>query len=208
MAEHDDMVQFEDEVVEPLEDAVGQPASDEEASVDDGFEYYEMEYDEDDIVAYLEDEDGVEIGIVVLEDGQEVEYYYADDVEVESESDSEDDAEYYEMEYSEDDIVAYLEDEDGVEIGIVVLEDGQEVEYYYADDGEVEPEDTSGTAKAAASAEGDEEDYDLGITREGAAEATKNLNEVVREGVQVATDLKDAVTDITDSFNFLTGKKK
>ena len=39
--------------------------------------------------------------------------------------------EVVELEYSEDDIVCYLVDENDTEIGFVILEDGEEVECYY-----------------------------------------------------------------------------
>ena len=63
-----------------------------------------------------------------------------------------------ELEYSEDDILYYIEDEDGTEIGFALEEDGVEVEYYYegfdADDYEAldepEAEATSEVATAAA----------------------------------------------------------
>ena len=41
--------------------------------------------------------------------------------------------EVVEIEYSDDDILYYIDDEQGNEIGFAVLEDGKEVEYYYAD---------------------------------------------------------------------------
>ena len=45
-----------------------------------------------------------------------------------------DENETVELEYSEDDILYYLVDEDDNEVGFVIEEDGQEVECYYADD--------------------------------------------------------------------------
>lgn len=44
--------------------------------MDEEFETVELEVSEDDIVYYLFDEDDNEIGFVIEEDGQEVEYYY------------------------------------------------------------------------------------------------------------------------------------
>ena len=41
--------------------------------------------------------------------------------------------EVVEIEYSDDDILYYIDDEQGNEIGFAVLEDGKEVEYYYVD---------------------------------------------------------------------------
>ena len=40
------------------------------------FETIELEYSEDDILYYIEDEDGNEIGFALEEGGKEVEYYY------------------------------------------------------------------------------------------------------------------------------------
>ena len=81
-------------------------------------------------------------------------------------------------------------------------EDGNEVEYYYDDE-----EDAEGS-KAA-----DEDNpYDLGITREGVAEATSDMNDIYRDGVAVAVELKDALSDIKEALDFSdfipTKKKK
>lgn len=43
-----------------------------------GDEAFEIEVNEDDIAYIIEDEDGVEIGFALLEDGEPVEYYYAE----------------------------------------------------------------------------------------------------------------------------------
>ena len=173
-------------------------------------ELYELELDEGDIVAYLEDEYGAEIGFVVVEDGEEVEYYYAeeDGVEYVSADDGEpeaaDDEELYELEFSEDDVVAYLEDEYGAEIGFVIVEDGEEVEYYYAAEDDAEREDSE---KPAARKESErDDDCDLGITREGIAATTADLNAVFKEGVATGVELKDAISDITGVFSDIAGK--
>ena len=43
----------------------------------DDFELIELEYTEDDIAYYIEDEDGNELGLAIVgENGEEVEYYY------------------------------------------------------------------------------------------------------------------------------------
>ena len=123
------------------------------------FETQEIEISEDDILYYLVDEDGNEIGFVIEEDGAEVECYYegydSDDFEIvdemivveRDESDpspdeslASHDGELVELEVSEDDILYYLFDEDGNEIGFAVEEDGKEIECYYADDEEAEIE--------------------------------------------------------------------
>lgn len=119
--------------------------------------------------------------------GEASEALEADEVEEEA----------FELEYSEDDIYAYIVDEDDNEIGFIILdEDGTEQEYYYAED-EVEPSD--------ASAESDDE-FDLGITREGVAAATADMNAIYRDGIEVAAELKGAYDDIMGGLGFL--KKK
>lgn len=126
----------------------------------------------------------------------------SDSEDVEEEETEEAEAyETVEIEYSEDDIEAYIVDEDDNEIGFILLdEDGNEVEYYYDDDEE------------ADAGEPDEDNpYDLGITREGVAEATSDMNDIYRDGVAIAVDLKDALSEIKEAFDFsdiLPTKKK
>ena len=102
------------------------------------FESFEIEVSEEDILYYIEDEDGNQVGFAVMEDGEEVEYFFdgdADDYEIDE--DDEDD-EVLELEFSEEDIIYRIVDENDVEIGFAIMEDGEEVEYYYE---EVEVED-------------------------------------------------------------------
>ena len=110
---------------------------------------------------------------------------------VEEETEEAEKYETVEIEYSEDDN----------EIGFILLdEDGNEIEYYYDDDEE------------AAEGESDEGNpYDLGITREGVAEATSDMNDIYRDGVAIAVDLKDALSEIKEALDFsdiLPTKKK
>lgn len=120
---------------------------------------------------------------------------------VEEETEEAEGYETVEIEYSEDDIEAYIVDEDDNEIGFILLdEDGNEVEYYYDDDEE-----------ADAGEPGEDNPYDLGITREGVAEATSDMNDIYRDGVAIAVDLKDALSEIKEAFDFsdiLPTKKK
>ena len=109
-------------------------------------------------------------------------------------------SEVIEMEIEDGDIYAMIVDEDDNEIGFILLdEDGNEQEYYYVD----EDDDDEGVRVERAS-DGDE--FDLGISREGVAAATADVNAIYRDGIQVAAELKDTFSEITDSLNFL--KKK
>ncbi|WP_165045952.1 MULTISPECIES: hypothetical protein [unclassified Adlercreutzia] len=101
-----------------------------------------------------------------------------------------------ELEFDESDIVGYIVDEDDVEIGIIVMEDGEEVEYYYAE--EEEPVRVTDII----------DEYDLGITREGVASATKDMNVVFKEGAAVASEFKGAYDDIMKAFDFKSLLKK
>ncbi len=106
--------------------------------------------------------------------------------------------ELYEIEVAEDDIYAYIVDEDDNEIGFILLdENGEEQEYYYADD------ETEGDA---ADVPAKDDEYDFGITREGVAEATSDMNAIYKDGVEIAAEFKGAFDDIMDGFSFL--KKK
>lgn len=109
-------------------------------------------------------------------------------------------SEVIEMEIEDGDIYAMIVDEDDNEIGFILLdEDGNEQEYYYVD----EDDDDEGVRVERAS-DGDE--FDLGISREGVAAATADVNAIYKDGIQVAAELKDTFSEITDSLNFL--KKK
>ena len=105
------------------------------------FESFEIEVSEEDILYYIEDEDGNQVGFAVMEDGEEVEYFFdgdASDYEFVDNNETDEDGEVLELEFSEEDIIYRIVDENDVEIGFAVMEDGEEVEYYYE---EVEVED-------------------------------------------------------------------
>ncbi|WP_296012627.1 hypothetical protein [uncultured Adlercreutzia sp.] len=113
------------------------------------------------------------------------------------EEEPEEESEVIEMEIEDGDIYAVIEDEDGNEIGFVILdENGEEQEYYYVD----EDDDDEGVRVERAS-DGDE--FDLGISREGVAAATADVNAIYKDGIQVAAELKGTFDEIADSLNFL-----
>lgn len=113
--------------------------------------------------------------------------------------------EIFEIEIEEEDIAGYIYDEDDNEIGIIVLdEDGNEVELFYAEEGEYEYVDEEPAAKPRKSSG---EEYDLGITREGVAQATNDMNAIYKDGIQVAAELKSTFDDISEGFSFLKKKR-
>lgn len=106
--------------------------------------------------------------------------------------DVEEEYELVEIEIDEDDVVRYLEDDEGARIGFVLLEDGEEAEYFYVVDDEGAQDDEEG----------------LGITSEGVAQATNDVNAIYRDGIAVAAELKDAFADIKSVFDFSAFTKK
>ncbi len=116
--------------------------------------------------------------------------------------------EVIEMEIADEDIYAYLVDEDDNEIGFVLIdENGDEQEYYYVDMSEYEIVDeivdAGGDEESHAAQAEDDEEFDLGITREGVAEATDDLNAIYRDGAEVAAELKATMEDINEGLSFL-----
>ena len=87
------------------------------------------------------------------------------------------------------------EDEDGDVIGFVLMEDGEEAEYYYVEEDEEEAEE-------------EDNPYDLGITKEGVAEATNDMNAIYKDGIAVAAELKGAFDDIKSALDFTSFLKK
>lgn len=146
--------------------------------------------------------DGEADEAVAGEDVADGEVAEGDDADADADAvgggDADGEEELYEIEVAEDDIYAYIVDEDDNEIGFILLdENGEEQEYYYADD------ETEGDA---ADAPAKDDEYDFGITREGVAEATSDMNAIYKDGVEIAAEFKGAFDDIMDGLSFL--KKK
>lgn len=142
-------------------------------------------------------------------DAEEVEEAVATDEEADMlnsegyhvEEEPEEESEIIEMEIDDGDVHAVIVDEFDNEIGFVLLdEDGNEVEYYYVD----EDNDNDGV-RVERTSDGDE--FDLGISREGVAAATKDVNAIYKDGAAVAAELKGTFDEIADSLSFLKKKK-
>ena len=72
---------------------------------------------------------------------------------------------------------------------------GEEAEYYYVEEDEEEAEE-------------EDNPYDLGITKEGVAEATNDMNAIYKDGIAVAAELKGAFDDIKSALDFTSFLKK
>ena len=91
------------------------------------------------------------------------------------------------------------------------IENGAETEAEQIDE-ETELEDLEEFQDDEEDADGAGEDednpYDLGITKEGVAEATNDMNAIYKDGIAVAAELKDAFDDIKSAFDFSFLKQK
>ncbi len=154
---------------------------------------------------HVVDPDGDDTSLDDLPNEGVMDDYDVDDLAEESEevtlvepSDNDYGFEVVELELNDDDIVRYIVNKDDEEIGFVLLEDGEEVEYYYVEDeDEILDEDDD-----------DDNEFDLGITKEGVAAATSDMNAIYKDGVAVAAELKDAFDDIKGALDFSFLKKK
>ena len=114
-----------------------------------------------------------------------------EDSQTDKASAADEDLEVVELELSDDDIVRYLEDEQGRRIGFVIMEDGEEAEYLYVEDDEDEQADSDVI-----------DDGSLGITRDGVQQATDDMNAIFKDGVKMAAEFKGAFDDIKSALDF------
>ena len=117
-----------------------------------------------------------------------------EDSQADKASAADEDLEVVELELSDDDIVRYLEDEQGRRIGFVIMEDGEEAEYLYVEDDE-DDEDEQADSDVV-------DDGSLGITRDGVQQATDDMNAIFKDGVKMAAEFKGAFDDIKSALDF------
>lgn len=207
-----------DEELEMMEE----PGETDAEQIDEETEIQDVEDDVDEILGEDAQEDDLEHAYASFETDNEADYDGWSDEEVaEAEADEEAadvlndegyevedssdlEAEVIEMEIEDGDVYAYIVDEDDNEIGFILLdEDGNEQEYYFVDEDDADDEDGVTVIRAS-----DEEEFDLGITREGVAEATADMNAIYKDGVAVAAELKGAFDDIKSALDFTSFLKK
>lgn len=194
------------------------------------FETVELEFSEDDVLYYLEDEDGNEIGFAIEEDGEEVEYFYegfdADEYEVVEEivegeqavdepakkpsaekptakgngSESQDEPKEHGYLYKMASIAGHETNKTRKK-----AEEKLDVVRGKAEEQYVKAKSTASEQAGKAKEKADE--MDLGITREGVQEMTSDLNALAKEGAETAKELKEAYDDIMENFGFLVPKK-
>ena len=182
-------------------------------------EVVEMEIDEDSIDHYIFDEQGNEIGFAIVEGSDVIECYYTDEDDDEYDLVDADDADDAD-EPAEPTEHGYLYKMASI-AGFEGNKARKKAEVQFdkvrgkaeAGMSTVRTKAEAGVDKAAEVVESGgtklkekQDEYDLGNTREGVAEATDNLNAIAKEGAATAKELKEAYDDIMDSFGFLVPK--
>ena len=87
--------------------------------------------------------------------------------------------------------------------GIDLSEEG-----FHIVDGDEADEEAQLSEHGEEEAEEEDNPYDLGITKEGVAEATNDMNAIYKDGIAVAAELKGAFDDIKSALDFTSFLKK
>ena len=115
--------------------------------------------------------------------------------------------ELVELEYTDDDILYYIDDEQGNEIGFALLEDGKETEYYYANSVEDKVNRAvQGAVDGVVDGVKDALDDNPFVSKEGVVHLKEDLNVIYKENKETVNDLRSIVQDMRDFKNFLSGK--
>ncbi len=173
----------------------------------DDFELIELEYTEDDIAYYIEDEEGNELGFAIVdENGEEVEYYY-DGVEA-SQYESADSAvneQSGDPDDAESELVAQASSAPKHQTAPKAKEVKEESLAYLAGN-------AAGKMKVKAKTVPDKleqkkNDAKNSHAKEELKEAASDLNTLYHAGKEVGDELKAAYDDIAEVLDFLPGKK-
>ena len=212
-----------DEELEGIEE----PGETEAELIDQQTELEDFEGDEDEILGEEAEETDLEHAYDSFSTANEADYDGFDEGYAEEEADLDESAamlrsrpdafhledshdleeQVVEMEIEEGDIYALIVDEDDNEIGFILLdEDGNEQEYYFVEDEDGE-QDEGGDEPAHAVRASDGEAFDLGVTKEEVAEGMPDLKEVYRDSVEVVGELRDTLSDLSETLSFLKRKK-
>ena len=115
--------------------------------------------------------------------------------------------EIVEIEYSDDDILYYIDDEQGNEIGFAVLEDGKEVEYYYADSlGDKVGQAVGTVVDGVVGGVKEAIDDNPFVSAEGVSHLRDDLNVIYKENADTMNSLRSIAQDMRDFKDLFTGK--
>lgn len=117
------------------------------------------------------------------------------------------DEELVELEFDEESVSYYIVDEDDNEIGVCLIEDGQEVEYMYEDYDE-EDDDSQINASKEAVKKQTQEMSDSLKNMKGELEYFKDdAVDVAKELKDTADELKGMLNEVKDSFKIFPKNK-
>ena len=115
--------------------------------------------------------------------------------------------EVVEIEYSDDDILYYIDDEQGNEIGFAVLEDGKEVEYYYVDSlGDKVGQAVGTVVDGVVGGVKEALDDNPFVSAEGVSHLRDDLNVIYKENADTMNSLRSIAQDMRDFKDLFTGK--
>lgn len=180
---------------------------DELESMEDGFET-DAEAAEEELNSEIEDEyEDTELGPGADEENMEDAYVDFDENEIFEDEEILDDPERVDEDDVLDEVLVEVFDEDELEDDLAEDEEDLDEEEY--GEGEYDDEEEEELEEAADEILEEDDEFDLGITKERVAEATNDFNDIYREGAAAAKELKEAYDDIRSAFDFggLFGKK-
>lgn len=171
----------------------------------DNYEIVEIDVSENDILYYLVDEDDVEVGFVIEEDGKEVECYYPEFSDIEftiaedqTAADKARAAQAALADKEDKEEPSYL-----MKMATIAGHEGNKVRQKAGKQlDQVRDKATTQAKKAKEKAD----ELDLGLSREDVSEITSSLNDLAKEGAATAKELKEAYDDIMDNVGFLIPK--
>ena len=108
--------------------------------------------------------------------------------------------ELVELEISEDDILYYIDDEQGREIGFAIMENGKEVEYYYPEE-EINEEvaEAVDTVLDAAHHVAEKNPY---LTRDDMTSLQNDMNSIYKQNADTIKDMKGMFDDMKEFTSF------
>lgn len=112
-----------------------------------------------------------------------------------------------EVEYTDDDILYYIDDEQGNEIGFAVMEDGKEVEYYYAESlGDRVDRTVGAVVDGMVGGVKGAIDENPFVSAEGVSHLKDDLNVIYKENQETISSLRSVAQDMRDLKDLFSGK--
>lgn len=111
------------------------------------------------------------------------------------------DSQIVELDFNEDDVAYYIVDENDKEIGVCLIEDGQEVEYLY------EPEKDEAELKQFAKEQAAVAAANIKVVRDQVSDFKDEAVEVAKELKAASSEIQSTMDEIKNSFKIFSKKK-